>query len=125
MSSTTAIKPDREAALPASEAARGVTTALTDIFEGEQHSPYLFHTRVMGFEPVATHDEIELNCPNRRVTMVLDLQAAYRRLRRSGGWLFRYLTADWSEALHRRLVGEETVLREDISVPHFAEAVLA
>lgn len=104
---------------------RGFTHYVTDIFEGEQHSPYLFHTRVMGFEPVATHDVGELNCPNRRVTMVLDLQAAYRRLRRSGGWLFRYLTADWSEALHRRLVGEETALREDTSVPHFADAVLA
>lgn len=104
---------------------RGFTHYVTDIFEGEQHSPYLFHTRVMGFEPVATHDVGELNCPNRRVTMVLDLQAAYRRLRRSGGWFFRYLTADWSEALHRRLVGEETVLREDTSVPHFADAVLA
>jgi Acetyltransferase (GNAT) family len=104
---------------------RGFTHYVTDIFEGEKHSPYLFHTRVMGFEPVATHDVGELNCPNRRITMVLDLQAAYRRLRRSGGWLFRYLTADWSEALHRRLAGEETILREDTSVPHFAEAVLA
>ncbi|NBR84071.1 MAG: GNAT family N-acetyltransferase [Verrucomicrobia bacterium] len=103
---------------------RGFTHYVTDIFEGEQHSPYLFHTRVMGFEPVATHDVGELNCSHRRITMVLDLQSAYLRLRRSGGWLFRYLTADWSEALHRRLAGEATVLREDISVPHFAEAVL-
>ena len=86
---------------------RGFTHYVTDIFEGERHSPYLFHTRVMGFEPVATHDVGELNCPNRRVTMVLNLQSAYGRLRRNGGWLFRYLTADWSEALHRRLSGEE------------------
>ena len=103
---------------------RGFTHYVTDIFEGEQHSPYLFHTRVMGFVPVATHDVGELNCPNRRVTMVLDLRAAYQRLRRGGGWLFRYLTADWSEALHRRLAGEEyrpAAARKS----RFADAVLA
>ncbi len=103
---------------------RSFTHYVTDIFEGEKHSPYLFHTRVMGFEPVATHDVGELNCPNRRVTMVLDLRAAYRRLRHSGGWLFRYLTADWSETLHRRLSGEETKAAET-SAPQFAAAVLA
>jgi hypothetical protein len=103
---------------------RGFTHYLTDIFEGERHSPYLFHTRVMGFEPVATHDVGELNCPNRRVTMVLDLQAAYRRLRHSGGWLFRYLTADWSETLHRRLSGGPAAPQGAI-VSHFVDPVLA
>ena len=103
---------------------RGYTHYVTDIFEGEKHSPYLFHTRVMGFEPVATHDVGELNCPHRRVTMVLDLPAAYRRLKRTGGWLFRYLTADWSESLHRRLAGE-VALPPERFVPDFSEAVLA
>ena len=105
---------------------RSYTHYVTDIFEGEKHSPYLFHTRVMGFEPVATHDVGELNCPNRRVTMVLDLRAAYLRLRRSGGWLFRYLTADWSEALHRRLAGEEPAAAfASVRSACFADAVLA
>jgi Acetyltransferase (GNAT) family len=100
---------------------RGFTHYVTDIFEGEKHSPYLFHTRVMGFEPVATHEVGELNCPNRRVTMVLDLPAAYRRLRRTGGWLFRYLTADWSETLHRRLASSVA----PVSASQCAEPVLA
>lgn len=103
---------------------RRFTHYVTDIFEGEQHSPYLFHTRVMGFEPVATHDVGELNCPNRRITMVLDLQAAYGRLRRSGGWLFQYLTADWSDTLHQRLSGEEPKTAA-ASAPQFANAILA
>jgi hypothetical protein len=55
---------------------------------------------------------------------VLDLPAAYRRLRRTGGWLFRYLTADWSEALHRRLAGEVAPPPERFA-PDFSEAVLA
>ena len=104
---------------------RRFTHYVTDIFEGEKHSPYLFHTRVMGFEPVATHDVGELNCPNRRVTMVLDIKAAYQRLRAGGGWLFRYLTADWSETLHRRLLGEEALVSERPAALNFADAILA
>jgi hypothetical protein len=84
--------------------ARGFTHYITDIFEGERHSPYLFHTRVMGFRAVATHDIGELNCPNRRITMILDLKAAYLRLRRSQSWVFRLLTQSWSDDLHQRML---------------------
>ena len=82
---------------------RGFTHYITDVFENDPHSPYGFHTRVMGFDPVATHDQGELQCASRRITMVLDLKAAYRRLRQRKGWIFRALTADWDEGLHRRL----------------------
>jgi len=82
---------------------RGFTHYITDIFEGEKHSPYLFHTRVMGFIPVATHDVGELNCPLRRITMVLDIKAAYNRLRESNGFVFRFLTEDWDKSIHDKL----------------------
>lgn len=82
---------------------RGFTHYITDVFENDPHNPYGFHTRVMGFDPVATHDHGELHCASRRITMVLDLKAAYGRLRRRRGWIFRTLTADWDEGLHRRL----------------------
>jgi hypothetical protein len=82
---------------------RGFTHYITDVFEGDPHSPYGFHTRVMGFHPVATHDDGELDCARRRITLILDLKAAYQRLRRGRSWLFRTLTADWDEGLHRRL----------------------
>jgi len=36
-------------------------------------------------------------------TMILDLKAAYQRLQRRRGWIFRALTADWDEGLHQRL----------------------
>jgi ribosomal protein S18 acetylase RimI-like enzyme len=84
--------------------ARGYTHFVTDVFEDNPHSPYGFHTRVMGFRPVATHDTGELHCRSRRITLVLDLKAAYRRLKARGSWLFRYLTGHWKVALHRRLV---------------------
>lgn len=37
-----------------------------------------------------------------RITLVLDLKHSYLRLKRSGNWLFRNLTAQWPETLHRR-----------------------
>jgi len=82
---------------------RGFTHFITDVFENDPHSPYGFHTRVMGFDPVATHDQGELQCASRRITMILDLKAAYQRLRQRKGWIFRALTSDWDERLHQRL----------------------
>lgn len=82
---------------------RGFTHYITDVFEGETHSPYAFHSRVLGFETVATHDVGELNCSNRRITMVLDLKAAYLRLRKAKGWLYRYLTEGWTPEMRLAL----------------------
>jgi len=80
---------------------------VTDIFEGEKHSPYEFHTRVMGFKPVATHDVGELNCPNRRITMILDIHEAYNRIRKKQKWIFRFLTKGWSDELHSKLLDKD------------------
>lgn len=83
--------------------ARSYTHIITDVFEDDPHSPLGFHTRVMGFLPVATHDHGELNCKSRRITLVLDLKSTYRRLKSRGNWVYRYLTAHWPDALHSRL----------------------
>jgi ribosomal protein S18 acetylase RimI-like enzyme len=96
---------------------RGFSHYITDVFEGERHSPFAFHTRVMGFETVATHDVGELNCPNRRLTMVLSLRDAYHRLQTGGGWLFRYLTESWGEDLHARLRESVATNTAPASVP--------
>jgi len=81
---------------------RGFTHFVTDVFEDDPHSPLGFHTRVMGFTQIATHDHGELNCASRRITLVLNLKQSYQRLKSRGNWFFRYLTAQWPEALHRR-----------------------
>jgi Acetyltransferase (GNAT) family len=83
---------------------RGTTHLLTDVFEDDPHSPYRFHTRVLGFRPVATHDIGELNCPSRRITLVLDIRAEYKRLRARNQWFYRFWTQGWPERLHDRLV---------------------
>ena len=82
--------------------ARGYTHLVTDVFEDDPHTPYRFHTRVLGFRPVATHDVGELHCRSRRITLLLDLDRAYERFNKSRNWLYRYLTGGWEAALHRR-----------------------
>jgi len=82
---------------------RAFTHYITDVFEDDPNSPYGFHTRVMGFLPVATHDVGELHCNSRRITMILDLKAAYQRLKARKNWIFRVITNGWDEGLHRRL----------------------
>ena len=82
---------------------KGFTHYITDVFEGEVHSPYNFHTRVIGFEPIATHDHGEINCPNRRITMLLDIKKAYERLRTKGKRIYNMITQGWDEKLHLRL----------------------
>jgi len=84
--------------------ARRYTHFVTDVFEDDPHSPYRFHINVMGFLPVATHDTGELRCESRRITLVLDLKAAYQRLRARGNWIYRYLTAPWDEACHHHMI---------------------
>jgi hypothetical protein len=90
---------------------RGFTHYITDVFEGETHSPYAFHSRVLGFETVATHEVGELNCPNRRITMVLDLKAAYARLKKAKGWLYRYLTEGWTPEMRLALENRPAATR--------------
>lgn len=83
--------------------ARGYTHLVTDVFEDDPHTPYGFHTRVIGFCPVATHEIGELHCRSRRITLVLDIGRAYERLKTRGHWLYRYLTSQWDEPSHLRL----------------------
>jgi len=82
--------------------ARGYTHLVTDVFEDDPHSPYGFHTRVIGFTPIATHEVGELKSRSRRITLVLDMRAGYRRLKEKSRWLFQTLTMDWSERMHRK-----------------------
>jgi hypothetical protein len=85
--------------------ARGYTHLVTDVFEDDPHSPYGFHTRVIGFKPIATHEIGELRSRSRRITLLLDMKAAYVRLRDHSRWLFQNLTLGWSERMHRKALG--------------------
>lgn len=60
---------------------RGYTHLLTVVFEDDPHSPYGFHTRVLGFERIGTHRHGELACESRRIILTLDIARAFERLR--------------------------------------------
>ena len=81
----------------------GVDAYVTDVFEGEEHSPYNFHTRVLGFRPVATHEMGEMDCLHRRITLILNLKQAYRRLRKTKNRLYRFLAEGLSPQVRRQL----------------------
>jgi hypothetical protein len=68
---------------------RGYTHLLTAVFEDDPHSPYGFHTRVLGFERIGTHRRGELRCASRRILLVLDLERAARRLSRGANRMAR------------------------------------
>jgi hypothetical protein len=82
---------------------RGFTQLVTDVFENDPHSPFRFHTRIVGFRPVATHEAGELNAKGRRITLLLDIKIAYQTLKSRGTWFFRAMTKDWTEVMHKRL----------------------
>jgi hypothetical protein len=82
---------------------RGYSHYVTDVFEGEEHSPYNFHTRVLGFRPVATHEMGEMDCLHRRITLILNLKQAYRRLRKTKNRLYRFLAEGLSPQVRRQL----------------------
>lgn len=71
---------------------RGFTHFITDVFEADPNSPYQFHKRILGFEVVATHDHGEMQVKSRRITMLLDLRAAFKRLSISRSWIYRFIT---------------------------------
>jgi hypothetical protein len=59
---------------------RRYTHFLTDVFESDPHSPLGFHTRVLGFERIATHRYGDLSCDSLRIVLVLDIVRSLRRL---------------------------------------------
>lgn len=70
---------------------RGYSHLLTAVFEDDPHSPYGFHTRILGFEKIGSHRFGELACSSRRILLVLDLARAIERLRDSRTSLARKL----------------------------------
>jgi hypothetical protein len=82
---------------------RGYTQLVTDVFENDPHSPFGFHTRVIGFRLVGTHEVGELGFKGRRLTLLLDIKVAYQSLKARGTWFFRVMTKGWTQTMHKAL----------------------
>jgi hypothetical protein len=70
---------------------RDYTHFITDVFEGEKHSPLHFHTRVLGFEVIGTHLLGELNCSSTRIILTLDILNLYSRIKDSRSRIYQEL----------------------------------
>ena len=67
------------------------THFITDVFEGEAHSPLNFHTRVLGFEVIGRHLFGELNCSSTRIILTLDILKLYNRVKDSRSRIYQEL----------------------------------
>lgn len=82
---------------------RNYTHFITDVFQGEPHSPLRFHTRILGFEIIGTHLHGELNCSLTRIILTLDILKAYQRLREKKNRVYRSLTEGIRGRLDQKL----------------------
>jgi hypothetical protein len=81
---------------------RGYSHFITDVFEGEEHSPLNFHTRVLGFEVIGSHLYGELNCSSTRIILTLDILKLYNRFKDSRNRIYQELF----EGLRGKFEGE-------------------
>lgn len=82
---------------------RGYTHFITDVFEGEAHSPLNFHTRVLGFEVIGRHLFGELNCSSTRIILTLDILKLYNRIKDSRSRIYQELAGGLHAAFGKRL----------------------
>jgi hypothetical protein len=82
---------------------RNYTHFITDVFEGEPHSPLNFHTRILGFEIIGSHLHGELNCSLTRIILTMDILKAYRRLKRNRKRLYASLTEGYRGLLEEKM----------------------
>jgi hypothetical protein len=87
---------------------RNYTHFITDVFEGEPHSPLKFHTRILGFEVIGQHLYGELNCSLTRIILTLNILKAYKRLRRQKNRIYWNLTEGIRGLLEARLTDMAT-----------------
>jgi hypothetical protein len=84
---------------------RDYTHLVTDVFDGDPHSPYEFHTRVLGFEEIGSHTHGELRTDRRRIILALDIDRAYLRMRAKGGRFYQSFTDGYRHLLEARVAG--------------------
>jgi len=89
---------------------RDYTHFITDVFEGEAHSPLNFHTRVLGFEVVGKHLFGELNCSLNRIILTLDILKLYNRIKNSRSRIYQELTEGLRGLFERKSVQRQTKL---------------
>jgi hypothetical protein len=83
---------------------RNYTHFITDVFQGEPHSPLQFHTKILGFEIIGSHLHGELNCSLTRIILTLDILKAYRRLKLQRKHLYDSLSEGFQGLLEQKML---------------------
>lgn len=82
---------------------RDYTHFITDVFENEVHSPFNFHTRILGFEVIGKHLYGELNCSCTRIILTLDILKAYKRIKERRGHVYQTVLEGLTDILDKKL----------------------
>jgi hypothetical protein len=82
---------------------RDYTHLVTDVFEGDPHSPYEFHTRVLGFAEIGSHTHGELQSDRKRIILAVDIDQAFLRMRTRSDRFYRRFTEGYRHLLEARL----------------------
>lgn len=82
---------------------RDYTHFITDVFENEIHSPFNFHTRILGFEVIGKHLYGELNCSCTRIILTLDILKAYKRIKERRGHVYQAVLEGLTDVLDKKL----------------------
>lgn len=85
---------------------RDYTHFITDVFENEPHSPYHFHTRILGFQVIGRHIHGDLNCSYTRIILTLDILKAYERIKKQKNRLYNLLTQHTRMLLDKKLAAK-------------------
>jgi hypothetical protein len=85
---------------------RDYTHFITDVYENEIHSPFRFHTRVLGFEVIGKHLYGELKCNCTRFILTLDILKAYKRLKQKRHSIYQNLLKDILPIMEKKVKGE-------------------
>jgi hypothetical protein len=83
---------------------RDYTHFITDVFENEPHSPFHFHTRVLGFQVIGRHIHGDLHCSCTRIILTLDIMKAYERVKNQRNRIYNLLTRRTRTLLDKKIV---------------------
>jgi Acyltransferase len=81
---------------------RDYTHLVTDVFEGDPHSPYEFHTRVLGFAEIGSHTHGELQSDRKRIILAVDIDQAFVRMQNRNDRFYRRFTEGYRHLLEAR-----------------------
>jgi len=83
---------------------------ITDVYQDETHSPFRFHTKILGFEVIGKHLYGELKCNCTRLILTLDILKAYKNMKEKKHSIYKILTQDIFKILDKKLAKNKALI---------------